>query len=44
VDDSSPEVKNEWKRVTGSSGREKKIMSFSLRSKNEVDHPAQAEG
>jgi hypothetical protein len=30
------------KQVTGSSGWEKKIMSFSLRSKNEVDHPAQS--
>ena len=36
--------KTSGKRVTCSSGREKKIMSFSLRSKNEVDHPAQAEG
>jgi hypothetical protein len=37
VDNSSPEVKNEWKRVTCSSGREKKIMSLVLMSKNEVD-------
>ena len=36
--------KNEWKQDTGSSGREKKIMSFSLRSKNEVDHPDQSRG
>ena len=36
--------KRSGKRVTGSSGWEKKIMSLSLRSKNEVGHPAQSRG
>ena len=37
MDNSSPEVKNEWKQVTCSSGREKKIMSHYFNAKNEVD-------